>query len=143
MVGAGLRFKLASLCCTSKCGPSSAFTQHLHHPTGHVNGACTELVLPPWKSAKYHCRNKEILGKTEQGYHWTDPSRTTSFTANRSGSYASKKRGIRTPVPASISLLLIKLGLSGNGATCPLKMNQGLGKATCLETECQGENKIK
>lgn len=46
-------------------------------------------------------------------------------------------------MPASISLLLIKLGLSGNGATCPLKMNQGLGKEACLETECQYKNKIK
>lgn len=64
----------------------------LHRPTAHVNGACTELVLPPWKSAKYHCRNKEIPGKTEQGYLWTDSSRTTSFTANRLGSYASKKK---------------------------------------------------
>lgn len=46
-------------------------------------------------------------------------------------------------MPASVSLLLIKLGLSGNGATCPPKMNQGLGKEACLETECQGENKRK
>lgn len=46
-------------------------------------------------------------------------------------------------MPASVSLLLIKLGLGGNGATCPLKMNQGLGKEARLETECQEENKIK
>lgn len=46
-------------------------------------------------------------------------------------------------MPASVSLLLIKLGLSSNGATCPLKMNQGLGKEACLETERQEENKIK
>lgn len=46
-------------------------------------------------------------------------------------------------MPTSVSLLLIKLGLSGNRATCPLKMNQELGKEARLETECQEENKIK
>lgn len=41
-----------------------------------------------------------------------------------------------------VPLLLIKMGLNGNEAICPLKMNQGVGKEACSETERPEENRV-